>query len=103
MGKDVTIKDVAKKAGVSLMTVSRVLNNRPDVSPKTRKRVQKVIEDLGFAPSEIARSLSHGRSSTVGVVSSGLEYFGPSQTLVGIEMKANALGYSRMVRLLHSS
>jgi LacI family transcriptional regulator len=102
MGKDVTIKDVAREAGVSLMTVSRVLNNRPDVSPNTRQRVQQVIEQLGFAPSELARSLSHGRSSTLGVISSGLEFYGPSRTLVGIEMQADDLGYSLMVRLLHS-
>lgn len=102
MGKFVTIKDVAREAGVSLMTVSRVLNDRPDVSPITRKRVQEVIEELGFAPSEIARSLSYGRSSTIGVVSSGLEFYGPSRTLVGIEMQANELGFSLMVRLLHS-
>ena len=67
MRKEVTIKDVAKEAGVSSMTVSRVLNDRPDVSPITRKRVQEVIEQLGYAPSEIARSLSHGRSNTLGV------------------------------------
>jgi LacI family transcriptional regulator len=84
------------------MTVSRVLNDRPDVSPRTRKRVKKVIEELGYAPSEIARSLSHGRSSTLGVVSSGLEFYGPSRILVGIEKQANELGFSLMVRLLHN-
>jgi LacI family transcriptional regulator len=102
MAKDVTIKDVAKAAGVSSMTVSRVLNDRPDVSPKTRKRIQEVIEELGYAPSEIARSLSHGRSSTFGVVSSALEFYGPSRTLVGIEKQANELGFSLMIRLLHN-
>ena len=102
MAKVVTIKDVAKAAGVSSMTVSRVLNDRPDVSPTTRKRVQGVIEQLGYAPSEIARSLSHGRSNTLGVVSSGLEFYGPSRTLVGIEKQADELGYSIMVRLLHN-
>ena len=73
MAKVVTIKDVARAAGVSSMTVSRVLNDRPDVSPETRKRIQEVISELGYAPSEIARSLSHGRSNTLGVVSSALE------------------------------
>ncbi len=102
MAKVVTIKDVAKEAGVSPMTVSRVLNDRPDVSPKTRKRVQKIIKQLGYAPSEIARSLSHGRSNTLGVVSSGLELYGPSRTLVGIEKQADELGFSLMVRLLHN-
>lgn len=102
MAKVVTIKDVAKAAGVSSMTVSRVLNDRPDVSPITRKHVQEVIEELDYAPSEIARSLSQGRSSTIGVVSSALEFYGPSRILVGIEKQANELGYSLMVRLLHN-
>jgi LacI family transcriptional regulator len=102
MAKVVTIKDVAKFAGVSSMTVSRVLNDRPDVSPQTRKRIQEVIQELGYAPSEIARSLSHGRSNILGVVSSGLEFYGPSRTLVGIGSQANDLGFSLMVRLLHN-
>jgi len=102
MAKVVTIKDVARAAGVSSMTVSRVLNDRPDVSPKTRKRIQEVIEELAYAPSKIARSLSQGRSSTIGVVSSDLAFFGPSQTLIGIEKKADELGFSIMVRLLHN-
>lgn len=84
------------------MTVSRVINNRPDVSPTTRQHVQQIIEKLGYAPSEIARSLSHGRSSTLAVVSAGLEFYGPSRTLVGIEQKADELGFSLMVRLLHN-
>jgi transcriptional regulator with XRE-family HTH domain len=54
----ITIYDVAKKAGVSRQTVSRVLNNRQDVSAETRKRVQEIIEGLSYHPSAIARSLS---------------------------------------------
>jgi len=102
MAKAVTIKDVAKAAAVSPMTVSRVLNNRPDVSPQTRKRVQQLIDELGYAPSEVARSLSQGRSNTLGVVTSLLEFYGPSRTLVGIERQANELGFSLMVKLLHN-
>ncbi len=102
MAKVVTIRDVAKVAGVSPMTVSRVLNDRPDVSPATRQHVQEVIDDLGYSPSVVARNLSQGRSSTIGVVSSGLEFYGPSRTLVGIERQANDLGFSLMVRLLHN-
>lgn len=102
MARVVTIKDVAKTAGVSSMTVSRVLNNRPDVSPKTRKKVQRVITELGYAPSEIARSLGQGRSNTLGVVIAALEFYGPSRTLVGIEKQAKELGFSLMVRLLHN-
>lgn len=102
MAKVVTIRDVAKVAGVSPMTVSRVLNDRPDVSPTTRRHVQEIIDDLGYSPSAIARNLSRGRSSTIGVVSSALEYYGPSRILVGIERQANELGLSLMIRLLHN-
>ena len=102
MAKVVTIRDVAKVAGVSPMTVSRVLNDRPDVSPTTRRHVQKIIDDLGYSPSAIAQNLSRGRSSTIGVVSSALEYYGPSRTLVGIERQAKNLGLSLMIRLLHN-
>ena len=56
MAKVVTIRDVAKVAGVSPMTVSRVLNDRPDVSPTTRRHVQEIIDDLGYSPSVIARN-----------------------------------------------
>ncbi len=96
----VTIKDVAQAAGVSTQTVSRVINYRPDVSPKTRERVQQVIQELGYSPNVIARSLSRGRSNTLGVVGFGLGYFGPTSVLKGIEQKSNELGFSLLLILL---
>ncbi|NIO69659.1 MAG: substrate-binding domain-containing protein, partial [Anaerolineae bacterium] len=96
----VTIKQVAKEAGVSTQTVSRVINHRPDVAPETRRRVLQVIDRLGYRPSNIARSLIQGRSYTLGVVGYGLEYFGPSRTLSGIERQANELGYSLLLSLI---
>ena len=96
----ITIKDVANAAGVSTQTVSRVLNNRPDVSPETREMVQKVIRELGYAPNIIARSLSSGRTNTIGVVGFGLEYYGPAKVLTGIEKKSAEYGYSVMLALL---
>lgn len=98
--KRVTIKQVAKEAGVSTQTVSRVINNRPYVAPETRQRVLQVIDKLGYRPSNIARSLIQGRSCTLGVVGYGLEYFGPSRTLSGIEQQANGLGYSLLLSLI---
>src|SRR4030066_1618543 len=83
-----TIKQVAKAAGVSTQTVSRVINDRPDVAPQTRARIHQVIEELDFQPSALARSLIHQRSFTLGVVTSGLKYFGPSRTLNGITSMA---------------
>lgn len=97
----VTIKDVAELAGVSTQTVSRVLNNRPDVAAETFQRVEGVIKQLGFVPNALVRSLIQGRSYTLGVVASSLEYFGPSRTLTGIEKQANKLGYSILLSLLH--
>lgn len=96
----ITIKDVAKAAGVSTQTVSRVLNNRPDVSPETREWVTKVIREMGYAPNIIARSLSSGKTNTVGVVGFGLEYYGPAKVITGIEKKAAEYGYSVMLALL---
>jgi LacI family transcriptional regulator len=95
----ITIKHVAERAGVSTMTVSRVLNNRPDVSPETRKRVQDVMEELGYAPNMAARGLK-GRSRTLGVVATGIEYYGPSRTLASIEKRVNELGLSLLLSLI---
>jgi LacI family transcriptional regulator len=63
-----TIVDVAAKAGVGVGTVSRVLNNSPLVSDRTRERVMAVIDELDYRPSQMARNLSLGRTLTVGVI-----------------------------------
>ncbi len=95
-----TIKEVASAAGVSTQTVSRVINDRPDVSPETRKRVQDVIKGLGYQPSALARSLIRQRSLTLGVVTAGLKYIGPSRTLSGITSAAEEAGYSLLLKEL---
>ena len=64
-----SIRDVARRAGVSVSTVSYVLNGGPKpVSPKSREKVQKAIQELDFRPSMIARSLTTGRTGTIGVI-----------------------------------
>jgi DNA-binding LacI/PurR family transcriptional regulator len=63
-----TISDVAALAGTSKGTVSFVLNGRPGVAPTTRERVLAAIQDLGFAPSQVARSLSNSRAGVIGLV-----------------------------------
>jgi DNA-binding LacI/PurR family transcriptional regulator len=95
-----TIKEVAIAAGVSTQTVSRVINKRPDVSPETRKRVQMVIEELKYRPSALARSLIQQRSYTLGVVTAGLRFIGPSRTLSGITNAAEEKGYSLLLKEL---
>ena len=99
--RQVTISQVAKEAGVSLQTVSRVINNRQEITPATRQHVQDIIKRLGYHPNAIARSLSQRRSHTLGVVTSGLEYYGPSHILVGVEQGANQAGLSIFLNLLH--
>ena len=98
--KRVTIRDVAAAAGVSHQTVSRVLNRRPDVADETRARVWQVIEEMNYRPSAIARSLSQQRSLTLGIVTAGLKYVGPSHTLNGITKQAEALGYTLLLKEL---
>src|SRR4030065_446768 len=97
-----TIIDVARVAGVSYQTVSRVINSKPDVSNETRKRVEAVIQELGYKPSDIARSLIQQRSYTIGVVTAGLKYIGPSQTLNGITQQAEEKGYTLLLKELPS-
>ncbi len=96
----VTIKEVARTAGVSTQTVSRVVNDRPDVSPDTRLRVQEVIERLGYRPSAVARSLIQQRSYTLGVITAGLKYIGPSMILNGMTGEAEELGYALLLKEL---
>jgi DNA-binding LacI/PurR family transcriptional regulator len=95
-----TIKEVASVAGVSTQTISRVINERPDVSPETRRRVQEVIQELGYRPSALARSLIRQRSHTLGVVTAGLRFIGPSRTLSGITAAAEQKGYSLLLKEL---
>ena len=69
--------------------------------PETFERVQRVIADTGYAPNMLARGLTQGRSHTLGVVTYGLDYFGPSRVLTGIEQRAAELGYAISLTLLH--
>ncbi len=95
-----TIRQVASAAGVSTQTVSRVINERPDVSSETRKRVQTVIDHLGYRPSALARSLIRQRSYTLGVVTAGLRHIGPSRTLSGVTAAAAEAGYALLLEEL---
>ncbi len=99
----VTIKHVAQQAGVSTQTVSRVINERPDVASETRKRVLGVIQSLGYQPSELARSLIQRRSYMIGVVTAGLKFIGgPGRALNGITSAAEELGYALLLKELSS-
>ena len=96
-----TIREVAEAAGVSTQTVSRVLNDRPDVAPETYERVQRIIAEVGYSPNMLARGLTQGRSHVLGVVAFGFDYFGPSTVLTGIDHQAAEMGYSISLNLIH--
>ncbi|MBU8868967.1 LacI family DNA-binding transcriptional regulator [Paenarthrobacter aromaticivorans] len=87
------MEDVARVAGVSHQTVSRVLNNHPNVSTKTRERVEQAITELGYRRNTAARSLVTRRSQTIGVLGSELAQYGPSHTLLGVQQAARDAGY----------
>ncbi len=63
-----TIYDVAKKAGVSVGTVSNVINRKPSVRPELRRRVEKAMREIGYVPNHAARSLAQGKTDTIGVL-----------------------------------
>ena len=83
--KAVTIRDVARRAGVSVATASRALNGLDVVNPQTRDRILTVMEELGFTPSPAARRLSLGRTLTVGVVVSFLTRPQAAERLRGVD------------------
>src|SRR3712207_6627280 len=87
------ISDVAQTAGVSYQTVSRVLNNAPDVSAATRERVQRIIKDMGYRRSRTATALSTSRSTAIGILTDGSPRFGPVGTLMALEKVARQKGY----------
>src|SRR5512135_691987 len=72
-----TLRDVADLAGVSTKTVSRVVNHQGEIREATRQRVQAAIEQLGYRPNILARSLIHRRTDTLAVVAWGIDFFGP--------------------------
>ncbi|TQS94261.1 LacI family DNA-binding transcriptional regulator [Arthrobacter sp. TS-15] len=85
--------DVAKMAGVSHQTVSRVLNNHPNVSVRTKQRVESAIAQLGYRRNTAARSLVTRRSRTIGVLACETGQFGPANTLLGVEQAGREAGY----------
>ncbi|MDJ0385334.1 LacI family DNA-binding transcriptional regulator [Streptomyces sp. G-G2] len=94
--------DVARVAGVSHQTVSRVLNGAPHVRPDTRDRVLAAIRELDYRPNSAARALVTRRSQTLGVVSFGSALYGPASMLDGIEQAARSAGYFVSVASLRS-
>ncbi|TFD86011.1 LacI family DNA-binding transcriptional regulator [Cryobacterium serini] len=88
-----SIRDVARLAGVSHQTVSRVLNDHPSIRESTKARILQVMEELQYRPNQAARALSKGRSRTIGVLTASSAQYGPARSVVAIEDAARRRGY----------
>jgi DNA-binding LacI/PurR family transcriptional regulator len=89
--------DVARAAGVSQKTVSRVINNEPYVRPHVRERVLEAARHLGYRRNSAARALISGRSHRIGAVSLGTGLFGPASVLIALQRAAESAGYGLIV------
>jgi LacI family transcriptional regulator len=103
--RNITISEIAKLAGVSKTTVSRVLNNKPDVLPETRERIRAIIDDLDYCPSIFAKAISNRKSNTIGLlipystnyILSNPYYY---EVIRGITIELNKQGY--YVLIMHN-
>lgn len=93
-GRAANIFDVARLAGVSHQTVSRVINDLPNVRPSTRERVQKAIVQLRYSPSPAARALVTRRTRTIGLVTPGVADYGPTSVAMHFGFAARAARYN---------
>src|SRR3954471_11138494 len=93
-GRGPAMTDVARLAGVSHQTVSRVLNDHPNVRDQTRLRVRAAMEQLGYRPNRAARALATGRSQVVGIVAQNTALYGPASLLSAVERAATDAGYA---------
>lgn len=98
--KPVSMFDVAKRAGVSHQTVSRVINDSPQVADATRAKVKAVIAELGYRPNRSARTLAGGAVRSVTVLTTDTSLYGTAETLRGIEDAARAAGFTILISVL---
>ena len=89
-GRAANIFDVARLAGVSHQTVSRVINDLPNVRPSTRARVEQAIAQLHYSPSPAARALVTKRTRTIGLVTPGISDYGPTSIAMHFNFAARA-------------
>ena len=99
----VTLHDVARASGVSAQTVSRVVNQRPDVSDATRAHVWETIHRLGYRPNRLARGLVSQRSHVLGIITLPLNDYFRAQIITGLEKQARAMGYACQMSFTNDS
>lgn len=92
-----TIYDIAQRAGVSITTVSRVLNGKGEISEKTRAKVQRVLDESNYAPSQLAKGLAGKTSKTVGILMADVREVHHAALLYQVEKSLSTRGYSCFV------
>ena len=92
-----TIKDVARMAEVSISTVSRVINDSKPVSPEARRRVLKAIDELGYKPNEVARSLVTKKSNLIGIIVDDIGSSYVAQIIRGVEEVGRMYNYDLLL------
>jgi DNA-binding LacI/PurR family transcriptional regulator len=93
-GNSARMRDVAKRAGVSTVTVSRALNEPSKVSPEMRERVIRAVKEIGYLPNHLARSLSSTRSTIVGLIVPSIDNSIYTQTIKGFRTSCDAPAFS---------
>jgi LacI family transcriptional regulator len=99
--KHATIFDIAQKLGISPSTVSRALNDNPNINKDTKKRVKQIAEEMDFFPNSIAKSLKNKSTTTIGVIVPDIKHDFFSSAISGIEEVAYNSGYSIIVCQSH--
>lgn len=97
MGSSARMRDVAKRAGVSTMTVSRALNEPSKVSDEMRERVLSAVKEIGYLPNHLARSLSSNRSTTIGLIIPSIDNSIYTQTVKGLSDVIHRSGFQLMI------
>src|SRR5258706_7906061 len=93
----ITLADIARALGVSKMTVSRAINNHPEISPETRARILEAAQRMNYRPNQYARALTTNRSYLLGVVVPDLMHSYFAEICRGIETVAKPLGYQNLI------
>jgi LacI family transcriptional regulator/LacI family repressor for deo operon, udp, cdd, tsx, nupC, and nupG len=97
MSPRVSIKDIARRAGVSHSTVSRALHDNPAISPATRARIQRLAQEMGYTPNAVAIGLQTNRSGTIGLAVTSLADPFYGDLIEGVDEVATANGLSVFV------
>ncbi|GAW50929.1 MULTISPECIES: LacI family DNA-binding transcriptional regulator [unclassified Nocardioides] len=91
--RPVVMADVARRAGVSIQTVSRVVNGSPNIRASTKDRVERAVRDLGYRPNHLARALVTRRSRIIGIITTAAGQYGPASIHRNLEDAARAAGF----------